>query len=137
MSFRLTQNRRQMNRIGIVLLAALAIIACVFSAWQFSRNTINSIQQSFADEQTLMFSDMVSKSSDALLRTPPDIASAIQSLEYTHGYYPSGTKQTAGSFLDKVVERSRTNAEQRIAEMLRSTTNFDLRELPVWAIQDE
>ena len=126
-----------MKRIGIVVLSVIAFAACVFSVWLFSHNVLNSIQQNFADEQTLIFSDMVAKSSDALQKTPPDVKSAVGFLEYTHYYYPSGSKQTSGSALDNIVERSRTAAEQQIVDMLNSATGKDSGSVSDWIATDE
>lgn len=41
-------------------------------------------------------------------------------------YYPSGTKQTAGSHLDRMVERSRQRTIQDMITHLRATTKADL-----------
>ncbi len=69
---------------------------------------------------------MVEKASEAIHQEPPDVKSAIGFLESAHNYYPSGTKQTAGSPLDRTVERSRSNAERQIIAMLREITGADL-----------
>jgi hypothetical protein len=114
-----------MNRTRIVLMAAVIAALCAVVAWQFARDTWKSIQLSFADEQTEIFSEMVVKATDALNREPPDVKAAVGFLEYTHGYYPTGTKQTTGSTLDRIVERSRSRAESRIIEMLRDATGVD------------
>jgi len=58
---------------------------------------------------------------------PRDIA---ESLEYVVWYYPSGTKQEAGSRLDRVVERHRKAVVRDIVAHLRSVTNQDLGERP-------
>ncbi|MEQ8849593.1 hypothetical protein [Botrimarina sp.] len=114
-----------MNRIRTAFIAAVIAMLCAASAWQYGRNTWMTIQQSFADEQTEVFSEMTSKATEALKRQPPDVKAAVGFLEYTHGYYPTGTKQTHGSALDRIVERSRSNAESRIIEMLRDATGLD------------
>jgi predicted metal-dependent hydrolase len=59
--------------------------------------------------------------------TPRDIA---ESLEYVAHYYPSGTKQEAGSRLDRVVERHRKAVVRDIVEHLRSVTKQDFGERP-------
>lgn len=114
-----------MNRKRTVLIAALIAVLCAVSALQFVRNTWMAIQQSFADEQTEIFFEMTTKATEALQRQPPDVKSAVGFLEYTHWYYPTGTKQTNGSPLDRIVERSRSFAESRIIEMLRDATGMD------------
>ena len=68
---------------------------------------------------------MVSEATAALEQSPPDISAAVGYLEYLHNYYPSGTKQTEGSRLDEIVERSRDLAEAQIIERLRHTAESD------------
>ena len=114
-----------MNRTRTALIAAVIVVLCAASAWQFGRNTCMAIQQSFADEQTELFSEMTGKATEALKRQPPDVKAAVGFLEYARNYYPTGTKQTLGSPLDRIVERSRSVAESRIIEMLREATGMD------------
>jgi len=114
-----------MNRIRTALVAAVIAALCAASAWQFGRNTWMAIQLSFADEQTEIFSEMTDKATEALKRQPPDVKSAVGFLEYTHEYYPTGTKQTHGTTLDGIVERSRSVAESRIIGALRDATGLD------------
>ena len=58
---------------------------------------------------------------------------AVGYLRYTRDYYPSGTKQTSGSRLDRIVERSRRLAELRIIQMLQEATGKDLgSDADVW-----
>lgn len=114
-----------MNRTRTVLIATVIAVLCAVSALQFVRNTWMSIQQSFANEQTEIFSEMADKATEALKRQPPDVEAAVGFLEYTRRYYPTGTKQTHGSTLDQIVERSRSLAETRIIEMLRDATGMD------------
>jgi len=83
------------------------------------------IHSAFADEQTEVFADMAAKASASLHQSPPDLRAAIGCLQYTHNYYPSGTKQRPGSRLDRIVERSRLLAELRIIQMLRDATGKD------------
>ena len=114
-----------MNRTRTVLISAAIAVLFAGMAWQFARDAWKSIQISFADEQTEIFSEMVVKATDAINRQPPDVKAAVGFLEYTHRYYASGTKQTIGSTLDRIVERSRSLAESRIIEMLRDATGVD------------
>ena len=114
-----------MNRTRTVAIAATIAVLGGLVAWQFAREAWESIQISVADEQTEIFFEMVSKATDALDRQPPDVKAAVGFLEYTHSYYPSGTKQTVGSTLDRIVERSRLLAETRIVDMLRDATGED------------
>jgi hypothetical protein len=114
-----------MNRTRTVLIAVVIAVLCALAAWQFARNTWMAIRLSFADEQTEIFSEMTAKATESLNREPPDVKAAVGFLEYTHSYYPSGTKQTHGSTLDRIVERSRSLAESRVIEMLRDATGVD------------
>lgn len=114
-----------MNRTRTIVIFAAIAVLCAVVAWQFARDATKSTKISFADEQTEIFSEMVVKATDALNRQPPDVRAAIGFLEYTHRYYPSGTKQTVGSALDRIVERSRSLAESRMIEMLRDATGED------------
>jgi hypothetical protein len=115
-----------MKRSSTIAVAAVIVVLCAVVAWQFVRGVWTSLQLSFADEQTEIFSEMVDKASEAIRREPPDVKAAVAFLDYTHSYYPSGTKQTSGSRLDRIVERSRSLAELRIVEMLRVATDADL-----------
>ena len=117
---------QQMIRSRNILIAAVITGLFVVAAWQFVRHAWMEMQLSFADEQTEIFSEMTHKASEALRREPPDVRTAVEFLGYTHGYYPSGTKQTQGSSLDRIVERSRSHAERRIIEVLRDTTGEDV-----------
>ena len=107
------------------LIAAAIALLCAGLAWKFVRDAWTSIQIAFADEQTEIFSQMVVMANDALNRQPPDVKDAVGFLQYTVHYYPSGSKQTIGSALDRIVERSRSLAESRIIEMLRDATGVD------------
>lgn len=115
-----------MNRTLAIPIAAMIAVLCSVAAWQFARDTWTTIQISFADEQTEVFSEMIDKATEALKREPPDVKAAAGFLESIHGYYPSGTKQSRGSILDRIVERSRSLAESQIIEMLRDATGADL-----------
>ncbi len=81
-----------------------------------------SIHLSFANDQTQIFFEMTTEAERALSQEPPNVKSALGFLEYIVNYYPSGTKQTVGSTLDIIVERSRALAEARIIEKLRAKT---------------
>lgn len=83
------------------------------------------VQAAFADEQTQIFDEMRTRALQST--SPPDIAG---SLEYAVCYYPSGSKQRAGSRLDRVVERHRTAVVRDIVAHLRRTTDQDLGESP-------
>ena len=82
------------------------------------------VRIAFADEQTAIFDDMRVKAERA------DAAEALDYLEYTLRYYPSGTKQIGGSQLDRIVERARQNALREIIAALRARTGKDLGDDP-------
>ena len=67
------------------------------------------------------------------LRSDP--AEAAGCLEYVVSYYPSGTKQEAGSRLDRMVERERALALRDILSYLRVKMGEDLGEAPEAWIQ--
>lgn len=115
-----------MNRTRTITVAAVLVVLVGVVVWQYVDGAWTSIQLAFADEQTEIFSEMAGKASEAIRRDPPDLKAAVEYLEYAHGYYPSGTKQSSGSRLDGIVERSRLLAELRIIEMLRLATDTDL-----------
>lgn len=115
-----------MNRKRKILIAAVITGLCAVASWQYVLNVWMQIELSFANEQTEVFSEMSDKASESLRRDPPNVRAAVGFLEYTHSYYPSGTKQTHGSPLDRIVERSRSLAERRIIEMLRNATGKDV-----------
>lgn len=48
------------------------------------------------------------------------------SMRYVVGYYPSGTKQIAGSQLDQIVEQARAATIRECLDHLRKTTGEDL-----------
>jgi hypothetical protein len=60
--------------------------------------------------------------------SPPE--EAAEYLEYLVNYYPSGTKQLAGSKLDRIVESARSHAIKAVIDGLRSTTGKDLGDDP-------
>ena len=115
-----------MNRTRNILISVVIAGLCAVASWQYVRRVWMQIELSFADEQTEIFSDMTDQASESLRREPPDVRAAVEFLRYTHGYYPSGTKQTHGSTLDRIVERSRSLAERRIMELLRDATGEDV-----------
>jgi len=122
-----------MNPKRTILIAVVIAGLCAVVSWQYVRNVWMQIEPSFADEQTEIFLEMTDKASESLRREPPDVRAAVDFLEYTHSYYPSGTKQTHGSTLDRIVERSRSLAERRIIEMLRDATGKDVgMDAEVW-----
>jgi hypothetical protein len=82
-----------------------------------------SVQIACADEQTAIFDQMRRQTAEA-------VAVDVSYLEYALWYYPSGTKQTKGSGLDRVVERARQCAVREIIEILRSRTGKNFGDDP-------
>lgn len=108
---------------AILLVVMLALVGII--AYGVLTYVTSVLRLAFADEQSEIFQCMVAKASDALAQSPPDIVVAVGCLEYTHRYYPSGTKQITGSRLDRIVERTRSLSEMRIIDMLRKATGED------------
>ena len=104
---------------------AITVVLLLIIAYQFAIAMLESLRLSFASDQTQIFYEMATDAKQALAQEPPNIRSARGSLEYIVNYYPSGTKQTAGSTLDIIVERSRSLAEASIIEKLRAETGKD------------
>jgi hypothetical protein len=98
------------------LLGCLLVYCAVNSA-------LTAIRIAFADEQTAIFEEMRRKVKDS-------DAVDVGPLEYVVWYYPSGTKQTVGSRLDRVVERARQSAVREIIAILRDKTDRDFGDDP-------
>jgi hypothetical protein len=83
-----------------------------------------SVRVAFAEEQTAIFEEMREKAASA------DPTKAIGYLEYAVNYYPSGSKQVAGSSLDHMVERARRSAVREMIADLRRKSGEDLGDDP-------
>jgi len=77
-----------------------------------------------ADEQTRIFEEM------RLRALKADTSEALDCLQYAWHYYPSGTKQVAGSRLDRMVEQARASAAREIVAHLRAKTGKDYGDGP-------
>ena len=95
------------------------VVLCGSLVWSHGWLTI---RVAWASEQTKIFHEMRTRA-----RTS-DPAGAAGCLEYVVGYYPSGSKQKAGSRLDRMVEHERTLAARDIVAYLRIKTGEDLGE---------
>ncbi len=93
------------------------LIGCGYLFWSYGWL---KIQVAFASEQTQIFANMRSKALES------DEAGAVGCLNYVVNYYPSGSKQEAGSRLDRMVEQERALAERDIIAYLRAKTGEDL-----------
>jgi len=100
-----------------LLLTGLLGKCCWNHAWL-------SIRVAFAEEQTGIFDEMRIKAS----QSDPD--KAVEYLDYTLHYYPSGSKQVQGSRLDRIVERARDNAVSAIIADLRKRSDKDFGDDP-------
>lgn len=113
---------------GVLFLLLVSIIA-----YQAIERGAHSVRLAFAQEQCQIFVDMADQASAALGDEQPNTNAAVECLEYAHNYYPSGTKQIAGSRLDAIVESSRHASEMRIIGLLKSTTGSNLgNDASVW-----
>jgi hypothetical protein len=79
------------------------------------------LQVALADGQITTFNEIAASGNSA---TDPRILSG--KLEFLLNYYPSGSKQTKGTQLDRIVETARSNSIDRIIIRLRSTTGKDI-----------
>ena len=100
----------------------VVLLSCLFWNYGWLRTRV-----AFAGEQTQLFEEMRLR---ALQTTPSEAAGCLQ---YVVSYYPSGTKQEAGSSLDRMVERERQRVVSDIIDYLRAKTGEDLGKEPhVW-----
>src|SRR5688572_24839304 len=82
-----------------VLLGVVCFGLMVLCGWLFWKHGWLTIRVAFASEQTQIFEDMRTKA------LQNDSGTAADCLRYVVWYYPSGSKQEAGSRLDRMVER--------------------------------
>ena len=103
---------------GWALLVTLAVYCQI-------ENLLKTVKIRFAAEQTEIFEEMREKAKNA------NADEAAGTLSYVLFYYPSGTKQPAGSPLDVVVERARRSAVREIIALLRTKTGRDFGDEPL------
>ena len=110
------------------VLKSLGIFLAIAGWLAFAALGVNHIMRSvrgaFAREQIGIFDEARLNASRAGVRD------AAEALSYLVGYYPSGTKQEAGSDLDFCVEYARAAAMREIIGRLRGLTGEDLGERP-------
>ena len=106
----------------IALLAFVALLLTILLGWQSWNHARLKIEVAFAEDQTRIFEQMRQQA------IAGSYSGAAESLAYVVNYYPSGTKQSEGSRLDKVVERMRSCAVRNIISDLRQKTGEDLGE---------
>jgi hypothetical protein len=103
---------------GVAVLAVLlGLVLCLIC------HLVTDVQIALADEQTSIFEQMCKE-------TAGSAAVDVRYLEYTLWYYPSGTRQTKGSGLDRMVERARQSAVREMIAVLRSRTGKDFGDDP-------
>jgi hypothetical protein len=107
-----------------IALTVLVILFAGLTVWLIWELSWLRVRLAFATEQTEIFQEMRARA----LRS--DVAEAASCLAYVIHYYPSGTKQEAGSRLDRIVERERAKAVQEILGHLRAKTGQDLGDDP-------
>lgn len=107
--------------LSAVVIAALLVVI----VWQYLLYVDLRLRAAFAEEQIAVFSDLTDRAQSSLEQNPADVKAAVQFLAYVRDYYRSGTKQSAGSALDRVVENSRRMTMLRMMEMLRQATGED------------
>jgi hypothetical protein len=112
------------------LLWLLLLVLVVLLGWTFLQLGATTVLVAFAEEQTRVCEEMRRQVTESLALEPPDVKKAVGSLEYAYHYYPSGTKQTKDSRLDRIVERARRSCVREIIEMLRVSTGEDLGDSP-------
>jgi hypothetical protein len=113
------------RRKRIVFVGIGASVLIVLVALWFIDKFVTEIRISFANDQTSIFEDMRAKAVAAT-----DIREAVDCLRYILNYYPSGTKQLAGSKLDQIVERARRSALREIIANLRDRSDQDFGDDP-------
>jgi hypothetical protein len=106
-----------------ILISVALMAVAVGMVFGLVRHSITGVQIAFADEQTAIFDQMRRQTEESAVVD-------VGYLEYALSYYPSGTKQTKGSTLDRVVERARRCAVREIIGILRSRTGKDFGDDP-------
>ena len=109
-----------------MILGVICVALAAWSVWLRFRDVPLKVRLLLASEQVSVFEQMRTQ---ALQGSPFD---ARDCLEYVVGYYPSGTKQVAGSELDRLVEQARASAVREILACLRSKTGEDLGSPESW-----
>jgi hypothetical protein len=104
------------------LLVVLAVGAAAYLAFEHASLVLRVAS---AQDQAATFEKMRQQALKA-----SDPAHLVGYLECTVGYYPSGSKQSAGSSLDLIVEQARQSAVREIIADLRAKTGQDLGDDP-------
>lgn len=107
------------RRAAAVLSVASVILLIVIAALALRLWTLE-IRVTMAHEQIQLFDEMHQR---AIRGSASGIA---DSMRYVVSYYPSGTKQIAGSLLDQIVEQARAATIRESIDHLRRITGEDL-----------
>lgn len=107
----------------LILCVVALLLAVLCGKCYWDRGWL-AIHVALADEQIAIFDEMRTKAERS------DPAEAAGCLGYVANYYPSGTKQTKGSRLDKIVESARAHAIAAIIADLRKRSGKDLGDDP-------
>jgi hypothetical protein len=110
-----------MSRRSTWILAALLVLAFALAGYWFVRHGWLHVQAALAEEQTLYFEEA---RDNALQSNRPEYI--VGCIEGTLNYFPSGSKQTTGSLLDRMVERARRLAVDDMIRHLKGKTGLDL-----------
>ena len=117
------KNERWIWALSVFFIAAVIVAGYWYVRWGYLH-----AQVALGEEQTQMFEECRIQANQS--NDPKRIADLIEAVII---YYPSGSKQTVGSHLDKMVERSRQATLKDIITHLRTTTGVDLGNDPqVW-----
>lgn len=113
--------RRKQAQAG--LLAAGAVTAALV-CWAFADLFVTKTKIVRAEERTAIFEKLAEEAELG------SVATAVASLDQVVGDSSSGTSQAAESPLDRIVERSRRSAVERIVAALRKKTGQDFGDDP-------
>jgi hypothetical protein len=109
----------KLRNVRWIFLLLVSICAILFIVALFYWHLELKLRILFAREQVQIFESMREKAYTG------NVHQAINCLEYTINYYPSGTKQVQGSPLDEIVEISRKMVIDDIIASLRQKSNSD------------
>jgi len=92
-----------------IVATASVVVLFVALGWFIWQNTSSSIRAAFAEDQIRTFYDMVERVDEGELSVP-------EAVEYVKGYYPEGTKLSAGSSLSRSVELVRSHVIEQLTK---------------------
>ena len=102
----------------------MTLMLLFLSGFLFFQNVMMKMRLAFAEDQIEIFQSM---EASALKSSPEE---AVKYMEYAINYYPSGTKQNSGTFLDRIVEKERKMAIGNIISYLQNKTGENLGNKP-------